>query len=179
MFDSSGDLHMTIRKALSRHPLSFALTTALLATGIAPAFAQEAGNEAGGKNATNLDRVSVVGSRIKRSDVEGPAPVTVITRTDIDREEHHVVLHRRPGRYRLHPQCPGGQPAQPGPRLHADPGQRPPPGAVPAAVQPRQQRRQHQLDPEQHRRARGSADRWCIGHLRLRRRGGRGQHRAA
>lgn len=86
MFDSSGDLHMTIRKALSRHPLSFALTTALLATGVAPAFAQEAGNEAGGKNATNLDRVSVVGSRIKRADVEGPAPVTVITRADIDRE---------------------------------------------------------------------------------------------
>ncbi len=91
MFDSSGDLHMTIRKALSRHPLSFALTTALLATGIAPAFAQEAGNEAGGKNATNLDRVSVVGSRIKRSDVEGPAPVTVITRTDIDREGFQTV----------------------------------------------------------------------------------------
>lgn len=82
---------MTIRKALCRHPLSFALTSALLATGIAPAFAQEAGNEAGGKNATNLDRVSVVGSRIKRSDVEGPAPVTVITRTDIDREGFQTV----------------------------------------------------------------------------------------
>lgn len=77
---------MTIRKALCRHPLSFALTSALLATSIAPAFAQEAGNEAGGKNATNLDRVSVVGSRIKRAEVEGPAPVTVITRADIDRE---------------------------------------------------------------------------------------------
>ncbi len=77
---------MTIRTALSRHPLSFALTTALLAAVVSPAFAQEAGNEAGGKNATNLDRVSVVGSRIKRAEVEGPAPVTVISRADIDRE---------------------------------------------------------------------------------------------
>ncbi|AWH54168.1 TonB-dependent receptor [Stenotrophomonas sp. ESTM1D_MKCIP4_1] len=77
---------MTIRKALSRHPLSFALTSALLAAVVSPAFAQEAGNEAGGKNATNLDRVSVVGSRIKRAEVEGPAPVTVISRADIDRE---------------------------------------------------------------------------------------------
>ncbi|HYQ23578.1 TonB-dependent receptor domain-containing protein [Stenotrophomonas sp.] len=77
---------MNIRKALSRHPLSFALTTALLATSVVPAFAQEAGNEVGGKDAVNLDRVSVVGSRIKRADVEGPAPVTVITRADIDRE---------------------------------------------------------------------------------------------
>ncbi|PWB29251.1 TonB-dependent receptor [Stenotrophomonas sp. SPM] len=82
---------MTIRKALSRHPLSFALTSALLAAVVSPAFAQEAGNEAGGKNATNLDRVSVVGSRIKRADVEGPAPVTVITRTDIDREGFQTV----------------------------------------------------------------------------------------
>ena len=82
---------MTIRTALSRHPLSFALTTALLAAVVSPAFAQEAGNEAGGKNATNLDRVSVVGSRIKRSEVEGPAPVTVITRTDIDREGFQTV----------------------------------------------------------------------------------------
>lgn len=77
---------MTIRTALSRHPLSFALTSALLAAVVSPAFAQEAGNEAGGKNATNLDRVSVVGSRIKRAEVEGPAPVTVISRADIDRE---------------------------------------------------------------------------------------------
>ncbi|MBK0011663.1 TonB-dependent receptor [Stenotrophomonas sp. S41] len=77
---------MTIRTALSRHPLSFALTSALLAAVVSPAFAQEAGNEAGGKSATNLDRVSVVGSRIKRAEVEGPAPVTVISRADIDRE---------------------------------------------------------------------------------------------
>lgn len=63
------------------------LTTALLAAIVpAAAFAQdqEAAQDQG--KATNLDRVSVVGSRIKRTDVEGPAPVTVITRADIDRE---------------------------------------------------------------------------------------------
>ncbi|MCF7752669.1 TonB-dependent receptor [Bacillus subtilis subsp. subtilis] len=82
---------MTHRTLLSRNPLSFALASALLISAVAPAFAQEAGNEVGGKNATNLDRVSVVGSRIKRSEVEGPAPVTVITRTDIDREGFQTV----------------------------------------------------------------------------------------
>lgn len=82
---------MANRNLLSRNPLSFALASALLVSAVAPAFAQEAGNEVGGKNATNLDRVSVVGSRIKRSEVEGPAPVTVITRGDIDREGFQTV----------------------------------------------------------------------------------------
>ncbi|MFN4160602.1 MAG: TonB-dependent receptor domain-containing protein [Stenotrophomonas sp.] len=77
---------MANRTLLSRNPLSFALASALVVSAVAPAFAQEAGNEVGGKNAVNLDRVSVVGSRIKRAEVEGPAPVTVITRADIDRE---------------------------------------------------------------------------------------------
>lgn len=35
---------------------------------------------------TTLDSVTVVGSRIKRAEIEGPAPVTVISRADIDRE---------------------------------------------------------------------------------------------
>ena len=83
---------MTIRKALIRHPLSFALTTALLATGIAPRSPRKpATGRRQNSSATNLDRVSVVGSRIKRADVEGPAPVTVITRTDIDREGFQTV----------------------------------------------------------------------------------------
>lgn len=63
------------------------LTTALLAA-IMPAavFAQDQSATKDDAKATNLDRVSVVGSRIKRAEVEGPAPVTVITRADIDRE---------------------------------------------------------------------------------------------
>ncbi|MQP75660.1 TonB-dependent receptor [Stenotrophomonas sp. MYb238] len=42
------------------------------------AFAQDA------EGATNLDRIEVTGSRIKRVDVEGPSPVTVISRQDIE-----------------------------------------------------------------------------------------------
>lgn len=68
------------------------LTTALLAAIMpAAAFAQDQDATKDDAKATNLDRVSVVGSRIKRVDVEGPAPVTVITRADIDREGFQTV----------------------------------------------------------------------------------------
>ena len=40
---------------------------------------------------TTLDRVTVTGSRIKRAEVEGPSPVTVITREDMDREGFQTV----------------------------------------------------------------------------------------
>jgi iron complex outermembrane receptor protein len=40
---------------------------------------------------TDIDKVTVVGSRIKRAEIEGPAPVTVITRADIDREGFQTV----------------------------------------------------------------------------------------
>ncbi len=66
------------------------LTSLMLPAGLAVAQEQQ-DNEAApaaaapASSATNLDRVSVVGSRIKRAEIEGPAPVTVITRADIDR----------------------------------------------------------------------------------------------
>lgn len=41
--------------------------------------------------AATLDTVTVTGSRIKRAEIEGPAPVTVITRDDIDREGFQTV----------------------------------------------------------------------------------------
>ena len=41
----------------------------------APAVAQDE---------ATLDRIEVTGSRIKRAEVEGPSPVTVITRQDLD-----------------------------------------------------------------------------------------------
>ena len=44
--------------------------------GTATAFAQE--------SATNLDRIEVTGSRIKRAEIEGPSPITVVTREDIE-----------------------------------------------------------------------------------------------
>ncbi len=69
-----------------------ALTSALLAAIVVPgaAMAQDQAAQ-GSQNTTDLDRVSVVGSRIKRAEVEGPAPVTVITRADIDREGFQTV----------------------------------------------------------------------------------------
>jgi iron complex outermembrane receptor protein len=50
----------------------------LLAMTSAPAFAQESDDEA-----QDLDRIQVTGSRIKRADIEGALPVTVITREQI------------------------------------------------------------------------------------------------
>ncbi|HRQ65764.1 MAG TPA: TonB-dependent receptor [Xanthomonadaceae bacterium] len=56
--------------------VSLALASGLAATSNT-AFAQE--------EASELDRIEVTGSRIKRADIEGPLPVTVITREDIER----------------------------------------------------------------------------------------------
>ncbi|GAB3513673.1 TonB-dependent receptor domain-containing protein [Pseudoxanthomonas daejeonensis] len=53
-------------------------------TASAEAQSTQAAATSGGT--ANLDKVTVVGSRIKRAEIEGPTPVTVITREDIDRE---------------------------------------------------------------------------------------------
>jgi outer membrane receptor protein involved in Fe transport len=67
-----------------RHILASALL-ALISS--APAAAQETEPSTEGKTkATELDTVSVTGSRIKRSEVEGPAPVTIITGEQIKAE---------------------------------------------------------------------------------------------
>jgi len=68
------------------HLLTAALLAALLAPGLS--LAQQSSNE---EDATEIDRVSVVGSRIKRAQVEGPAPVIVITREQINREGFQTV----------------------------------------------------------------------------------------
>ena len=52
--------------------------------------AKQAESEKEGTSVT-LDKVSVVGSRIKRAEIEGPAPITVISRADIDREGFQTV----------------------------------------------------------------------------------------
>ncbi|MCB1555254.1 MAG: hypothetical protein KDJ14_15750, partial [Xanthomonadales bacterium] len=52
---------------------------ALLAAGSPQAFAQDAAD-----SATELDRIEVTGSRIKRANIEGALPVTVIDRQQID-----------------------------------------------------------------------------------------------
>lgn len=75
------------------------LTTAILSTFLisGAAFAQDGSTNAGSeeeskdKQSTSLDRIEVVGSRIKRAEVEGPAPVTVISRTEMEREGYQTV----------------------------------------------------------------------------------------
>ena len=76
---------------LQRSRLTTALVTALVLPGAA--FAQQSGAQQQGtqqqgqsEESQELDRVSVVGSRIKRANIEGPAPVTVISREDFQRE---------------------------------------------------------------------------------------------
>lgn len=86
----------------SRHisKLSAAIATSLLLTLSAAASAQsepepqdqeEQDSSGQRQQATTLDGVTVVGSRIKRVEVEGPAPVTVITRQDIEKEGFQTV----------------------------------------------------------------------------------------
>src|SRR5690606_12106200 len=52
------------------------------ALGPMAAVAQDAPGEGG--QATTLDRIEVTGSRIKRADIEGSLPITVIDRAEID-----------------------------------------------------------------------------------------------
>ncbi|WMJ69991.1 TonB-dependent receptor [Stenotrophomonas sp. 24(2023)] len=82
---------MINRKTLSRHPLSYALATAVLFSVTAPAFAQDAekadkeeiaSTKASGSRATNLDTVTVTGSRISRDVFNSVSPVQVITREE-------------------------------------------------------------------------------------------------
>lgn len=74
--------------------LSTALLAALFMSTTGAAFAQDASTDdeeeqqtsPATSGATTLDRVNVVGSRIKRAQIEGPAPVTVISRADMEKE---------------------------------------------------------------------------------------------
>ncbi len=83
---------MTTRStySLRRQPLTAAILTTLLFSG--GAFAQET-TDAGAQEAPaqsepqeSLDRIVVTGSRIKRAEVEGPTPVTIVTADEIEKE---------------------------------------------------------------------------------------------
>ena len=76
--------HPTLLRSSRRSPLALSVTqiiagSALLLAGAAvvPAFAQDP--------ATNLDRITVTGSNIPRTNTETPSPVQVVTRQEIDR----------------------------------------------------------------------------------------------
>lgn len=78
--------------------LSMALGTAMMMASGA-AWAQDTSQDADAppvveeesERARTLETVTVVGSRIGRAEIEGPAPVTVISREDIDREGFQTV----------------------------------------------------------------------------------------
>lgn len=75
-----------------RSRLSAALIAAMVIPASGAVFAQEATPSSTAQQATStLDKVTVVGSRIKRAEVEGPAPVVVISRDQIDREGFQTV----------------------------------------------------------------------------------------
>ena len=78
---------------LQRSRLTSALLFALLAPVAGGAFAQdaEAANKGGKEGATDLDTVVVTGSRIKRTEIEGPSPVTIISAQQIEREGFNTV----------------------------------------------------------------------------------------
>lgn len=85
-----------------RHVLARSLALALALPLAATAYAQDTDTGTGDDESeeparpaagttTTLDAVEVVGSRIKRAEIEGPAPVVIITREDIDREGYQTV----------------------------------------------------------------------------------------
>ena len=85
-------MSVTSTNAPKRSRLSAALIAALVVPFVGSAFAQDAtsttNTDTGDseQSTATLDKVTVTGSRIKRAEVEGPAPVTVITAAEIERE---------------------------------------------------------------------------------------------
>ena len=82
-----------------RTRLSAALLTAILLPATSAALAQEAVQEQQEeqatqpkKQATNLEKVTVTGSRISRTEIEGPSPVTIISSAQIEREGFNTVF---------------------------------------------------------------------------------------
>lgn len=78
--------------------LSVALFAVLALPLAGTAFAQDATDQEAeqpaqaSEDTTELDRITVTGSRIKRAEIEGPAPITIITRQDLEREGHVTVF---------------------------------------------------------------------------------------
>lgn len=60
------------------------LCASVLAVMAVPAMAQDAGQSAQPSAATNLDKITVTGSRIKRTDIEAALPVTIIQKAEIE-----------------------------------------------------------------------------------------------
>lgn len=87
---------MAVRNAngLQRSRLTAALISALVLSVAGTASAQDSNTQqapASNTKATDIDGVVVTGSRIKRTEIEGPSPVTVITSAQIEREGFNTV----------------------------------------------------------------------------------------
>ena len=67
---------------IHRTPLCAALALALAL----PAYAQDTGTQTGEETTTTLDRISVTGTRIRRTDVEEALPITVLDKEEIEKE---------------------------------------------------------------------------------------------
>ena len=85
------DTNPRYRKSLLAQSLAFALALPMTQVALAQADedAEDADKEA--TTETQFEAVNIVGSRIKRAEVEGPAPVVVISRTDFEREGFSTV----------------------------------------------------------------------------------------
>lgn len=81
--------------SLRRSQLTSAILATFLISGMALAQDSSGNNEDDNQTTSaqtnDLDRIQVVGSRIKRAEVEGPSPVTVITAEQIEREGFNTV----------------------------------------------------------------------------------------
>lgn len=87
---------MAVRNAngLQRSRLTAALISAVVLSVAGTASAQDSNTQqasASDTKATDIDGVVVTGSRIKRTEIEGPSPVTVITSAQIEREGFNTV----------------------------------------------------------------------------------------
>ena len=86
---------MSVRNmsALKRSRLSAALFAAMIVPTAGSAFAQETATttQQSSQSTSTLDKVTVTGSRIKKAEIEGPAPVTVITAEDIEKQGFSTV----------------------------------------------------------------------------------------
>ena len=78
------------RRSVLARSLALALALPMAFSAVAQE-AQEAEEETTSGETTQLQAVEVVGSRIKRTEIEGPAPVTVITSAQIEAEGFNTV----------------------------------------------------------------------------------------
>src|SRR5690606_19941543 len=97
---SLGETMRARSSGIKPNRLSAALFTVLALPLAGTAFAQDAAAQEeeqatapaqASEETTELDRVTVTGSRIKRAEIEGPAPVTIITADDLEQQGFSTV----------------------------------------------------------------------------------------